>query len=125
MKRAQQELYSFCQQFDLSQPKPTCNGSYSKPTTSKPNKPPHKRIAHKYKKHLYTKIKPYYKKTIKKPTKPFQSKSKLKPKFDPKTLPITNVVRKVMPLDFVGSIQNYMNYIFKRGSHLSYPKPFD
>jgi hypothetical protein len=111
MKRAQQELYSFCQQFDLSQPKPTCNGSYSKPTTSKPNKPPHKRIAHKYKKHLYTKIKPYYKKTIKKPTKPFQSKSKLKPKFDPKTLPITNVVRKVMPLDFVGSIQNYMTYI--------------
>jgi hypothetical protein len=74
MRRTRHELSSFHQQFDLSLPKLTCNGSYSKPTTSKPNKPPYKRITHKYKKHFYTKIEPYYKKTIKNPTKPFQSK---------------------------------------------------
>ena len=52
MRRPKQILDSFCQQFDLSLPKPTCNGSCFKPTTSKPNKQPHKRIAHKYKKNI-------------------------------------------------------------------------
>ena len=74
MRRTRHELSSFHQQFDLSLPKLTYNGSYSKPTTSKPNKLSYKRIAHKYKKHFYTKIEPYYKKTTKNLTKPLQSK---------------------------------------------------
>jgi hypothetical protein len=86
MRRTWQKLDNFYQQFDLSLPKPTCNSSCSKPTTSKPNKPPHKRIAHKYSKYFYSKIDPYYKNTTKKLTKPFQSKLKSKKKFDPKNI---------------------------------------
>ena len=111
MRRTRHELGNFHQYFDLSLPKLTCNGSCSKPTTLKPNKPPHKKkITHKYIKYLYTKTEPYYKKTTKTPQNLFSQNENPSPNYTPKTLPIINVAKRVIPLDFVKSIHNYMNY---------------
>ena len=77
----QNQLRSFCQQFDLSIKNPTNGGTCSKPC-SKPFKPFHKQLSYKYRKYFHTKCKPYYQVSHKKPTKNFQ----FKPKFDTRNI---------------------------------------
>jgi hypothetical protein len=111
MKRIRQELDSFCHQFDISTKKSSSSGNCSKPKNYSSQKPPYKQSTHKYRKQFYSKPKhTYYKKPYKKftkPQKPFQSKPK--PKFDLKTLHVTNVTRKDIHLISAKSIPNYMS----------------
>jgi len=108
MRRTQYELGNFCQYFDLSLPKLTCNGSYSKLITSKPNKPHHKRIAHKYiKKNIFIpKLSLTIKRLLKSQQNLFIQNKNPNQNLTKKTLHVTNMARKAIPLDSVESIQN-------------------